>query len=138
MGGFEGLLDRYPQAVPTNVSAIVVNTTCHWPDPQSFRMLRDVDDDYMPWLGFLLGQTPSSLWYWCTDQVIDFYLAKDLCIRYTRQIDYAALTSRQFKHCVNDHFYFQSTFQLLLSLNIDGSEKSLLPENFAGSVFIHK
>ena len=69
MGGFQGLLDKYPQAVPTNVSAIVVNTTCHWPDRQAFRMLRDVDDDYMPWLGFLLGQTPGSIWYWCADQV---------------------------------------------------------------------
>lgn len=70
IGGFQGLLDKYPQAVPTNVSAIVPNTTCHWPDRQAFRMLRDVDDDYMPWLGFLLGQTPASIWYWCTDQVI--------------------------------------------------------------------
>ncbi|KAL8590951.1 hypothetical protein ACOMHN_040637 [Nucella lapillus] len=70
IGGFQGLLDRYPQAVPTNVSAIVPNTTCHWPDTQAFRMLRDVDDDYMPWLGFLLGQTPGSIWYWCADQVI--------------------------------------------------------------------
>ena len=69
VGGFRGLLDKYPQAVPTNVSAIVVNTTCHWPDRQAFRMLRDVDDDYMPWLGFLLGQTPGSIWYWCADQV---------------------------------------------------------------------
>jgi len=32
-------------------------------------MLRSVDDDYMPWLGFLLGQTPGSIWYWCADQV---------------------------------------------------------------------
>ncbi|XP_076451807.1 sodium/myo-inositol cotransporter-like [Babylonia areolata] len=70
VGGFQGLLERYPQAVPLNVSAIVVNSTCHWPDTQAFRMLRDVDDDYMPWLGFLLGQTPGSIWYWCTDQVI--------------------------------------------------------------------
>ncbi|KAK7480840.1 hypothetical protein BaRGS_00027926 [Batillaria attramentaria] len=70
IGGFSGLLEKYPQAVPTNVSAIVVNTTCHWPDRNAFRMLRDVDDDYMPWLGFLLGQTPGSIWYWCTDQVI--------------------------------------------------------------------
>ncbi|KAK7094087.1 sodium/myo-inositol cotransporter-like [Littorina saxatilis] len=70
IGGFEGLLEKYPQAVPRNVSAIAVNETCHWPDRQAFRMLRDVDDDYMPWLGFLLGQTPGSIWYWCADQVI--------------------------------------------------------------------
>ncbi|XP_041378394.1 sodium/myo-inositol cotransporter-like isoform X2 [Gigantopelta aegis] len=70
IGGFSGLLEKYPQAVPKNVSAIVVNETCHYPDKQAFRMLRDADDDYMPWLGFLLGQTPGSIWYWCADQVI--------------------------------------------------------------------
>ncbi|XP_041377862.1 sodium/glucose cotransporter 4-like [Gigantopelta aegis] len=70
VGGFSGLLEKYPQAVPRNVSAIVVNQTCHYPDKEAFRMLRDVDDDYMPWLGFLLGQTPGSIWYWCADQVI--------------------------------------------------------------------
>ncbi|XP_046336369.2 sodium/myo-inositol cotransporter-like [Haliotis rufescens] len=70
IGGFSGLLEKYPQAVPTNVSAIVPGTTCHHPDKQAFRMLRGAGDDYMPWLGFLLGQTPGSIWYWCTDQVI--------------------------------------------------------------------
>ena len=69
VGGFSGLLEKYPQAVPKNVSAIVVNQTCHYPDRQAFRMLRDVGDDYMPWLGFLLGQTSGSIWYWCADQV---------------------------------------------------------------------
>ncbi|XP_046556701.1 sodium/myo-inositol cotransporter-like [Haliotis rubra] len=70
IGGFSGLLEKYPQAVPTNVSAIVPGTTCHHPDKQAFRMLRGATDDYMPWLGFLIGQTPGSIWYWCTDQVI--------------------------------------------------------------------
>ncbi|XP_046559241.1 sodium/myo-inositol cotransporter-like [Haliotis rubra] len=70
IGGFSGLLEKYPQAVPTNVSAIVPGTTCHHPDKQAFRMLRGATDDYMPWLGFLLGQTPGSIWYWCIDQVI--------------------------------------------------------------------
>ncbi|XP_071110603.1 sodium/myo-inositol cotransporter-like [Haliotis cracherodii] len=70
IGGFSGLLEKYPQAVPTNVSAIVPGTACHHPDKQAFRMLRGAGDDYMPWLGFLLGQTPGSIWYWCTDQVL--------------------------------------------------------------------
>ncbi|XP_067658524.1 sodium/myo-inositol cotransporter-like [Haliotis asinina] len=70
IGGFSGLLEKYPQAVPTNVTAIVPGTTCHHPDKQAFRMLRGATDDYMPWLGFLIGQTPGSIWYWCTDQVI--------------------------------------------------------------------
>ena len=32
-------------------------------------MLRGVADTEMPWLGFFLGQTPASIWYWCSDQV---------------------------------------------------------------------
>ena len=24
----------------------------------------------MPWPGFLLGQTPASIWYWCADQIM--------------------------------------------------------------------
>ncbi|KAK3102789.1 hypothetical protein FSP39_013921 [Pinctada imbricata] len=69
IGGYEGLVKKYPEAM-TNESFRIPNTTCHEPDKNAFRMLREADDDYMPWLGFLLGQTPSSIWYWCTDQVI--------------------------------------------------------------------
>ncbi|XP_067658209.1 sodium/myo-inositol cotransporter-like [Haliotis asinina] len=70
IGGFSGLLEKYPQAVPTNVTAIVPGTTCHHPDKQAFRMLRGATDDYVPWVGFVLGQTAGSIWYWCADQVI--------------------------------------------------------------------
>lgn len=66
VGGLQGLYEKYPVAEP---EVRIPNTTCHQTDPQAFKMLRDVDDDYMPWLGFLLGQTPGSIWYWCTDQV---------------------------------------------------------------------
>lgn len=27
-------------------------------------------DEDIPWPGFILGQTPASIWYWCADQVI--------------------------------------------------------------------
>ena len=68
VGGYSGLVKQYPQAM-TNETFRIPNTTCHEPDPNAFRMLRDANDDYMPWAGFLLGQTPGSIWYWCTDQV---------------------------------------------------------------------
>ncbi|KAL5013821.1 hypothetical protein ScPMuIL_008091 [Solemya velum] len=69
VGGYGGMVEQYSVAM-TNESFRLPNETCHEPDKQSFRMLRDLDDDYMPWLGFLLGQTPGSIWYWCADQVI--------------------------------------------------------------------
>ncbi|XP_063410752.1 sodium/myo-inositol cotransporter-like [Mytilus trossulus] len=71
IGGYDGLVRRYnSEEASTNVSYRLPNTTCHEPDPNAFRMLREADDDYMPWPGFLLGQTPGSIWYWCADQVI--------------------------------------------------------------------
>jgi len=32
-------------------------------------MLREPTDPDVPWPAFLFGQTPASIWYWCTDQV---------------------------------------------------------------------
>ncbi|TPP57400.1 Sodium:myo inositol cotransporter, partial [Fasciola gigantica] len=43
---------------------------CSLPSTQAFRLLRGVNDPDMPWLGFLLGQTPASIWYWCADQMM--------------------------------------------------------------------
>lgn len=39
------------------------------PKENSFQMLRPINDPELPWLGFLLGQTPASIWYWCSDQM---------------------------------------------------------------------
>uniref|UniRef100_A0A0X3NWJ4 Sodium/myo-inositol cotransporter n=3 Tax=Schistocephalus solidus TaxID=70667 RepID=A0A0X3NWJ4_SCHSO len=44
--------------------------TCRLPSSKAFVMLRGVSDPEMPWLGFLLGQTPASIWYWCADQMM--------------------------------------------------------------------
>uniref|UniRef100_A0A665W3Z1 Sodium/myo-inositol cotransporter n=1 Tax=Echeneis naucrates TaxID=173247 RepID=A0A665W3Z1_ECHNA len=58
VGGFEGPL---------------CNESCHHhlnPKPDALRILRGPRDPDLPWPGFLLGQTPASIWYWCTDQVI--------------------------------------------------------------------
>ncbi|CAL8322329.1 unnamed protein product [Merluccius merluccius] len=76
VGGLDGVRTKYMQAVP-NVSAIIAsgnfsyNPSCHIePKPNSLRILRDPLDEDIPWPGFLLGQTPASIWYWCADQVI--------------------------------------------------------------------
>ncbi|KAJ8246689.1 hypothetical protein GJAV_G00254310 [Gymnothorax javanicus] len=76
VGGLEGVRTKYMQATP-NVTAILAqnnftytNTCRIHPKPNSLQMLRGPLDEDIPWPGFLLGQTPASLWYWCTDQVI--------------------------------------------------------------------
>jgi solute carrier family 5 (sodium/myo-inositol cotransporter), member 3 len=67
LGGFNGLWREYPLARP-NVT--VPNTTCHEPHEHWNKMLASAHDDYMPWAGFVFGQMPGQIWYWCTDQVI--------------------------------------------------------------------
>ncbi|XP_034042798.1 sodium/myo-inositol cotransporter [Thalassophryne amazonica] len=76
VGGLEGVRTKYMQAIP-NVSAIVAsgnfsysNSCSIEPKPDSLRMLRGPLDEDIPWPGFLFGQTPASIWYWCADQVI--------------------------------------------------------------------
>ena len=68
VGGYSGLRTKYMNAMAKEV--IVGNVTCGGvPRPDSFVMLRDPGHSDMPWPGFLLGQTPASVWYWCADQV---------------------------------------------------------------------
>ncbi|KAM4795083.1 sodium/myo-inositol cotransporter [Rhinophrynus dorsalis] len=76
IGGFEEVKRRYMLATP-NVTSILLthnftNTnSCHVsPKPDSLKMLREANDEDIPWPGFILGQTPASVWYWCADQVI--------------------------------------------------------------------
>ncbi|XP_067117029.1 sodium/myo-inositol cotransporter-like [Osmerus mordax] len=78
VGGLEGVWTKYMQATP-NVTAILLaspsnltySSSCHiTPKPQSLKVLRGPLDPDLPWPGFILGQTPASIWYWCADQVI--------------------------------------------------------------------
>ncbi|XP_074482960.1 sodium/myo-inositol cotransporter-like [Sebastes fasciatus] len=77
VGGFEGVWTKYMQASP-NITAILLSSpnltyseSCHLhPKPDALKMLRGPRDPDLPWPGFLLGQTPASIWYWCADQVI--------------------------------------------------------------------
>ncbi|XP_039259176.2 sodium/myo-inositol cotransporter-like [Styela clava] len=69
VGGYEGMKEEYMDAIPQ--STIDGKTKgCGVPYNDSFVMLREPSDENMPWIGFLIGQTPASIWYWCTDQVI--------------------------------------------------------------------
>ncbi|XP_042370340.1 sodium/myo-inositol cotransporter-like, partial [Plectropomus leopardus] len=67
------------QATP-NITGILLSSpnltyseSCHLhlhPKPDALKILRGPRDPDLPWPGFLLGQTPASIWYWCADQVI--------------------------------------------------------------------
>ena len=46
------------------------NGTCGLPRDDAWTILREPLHSDMPWPGFLLGQTPASIWYWCADQMM--------------------------------------------------------------------
>ncbi|KAI2809155.1 Sodium/myo-inositol cotransporter [Blomia tropicalis] len=68
IGGFGNLFEKYMAAIPNPIPANL--TQCAMPKEDSFLMLRSLSDPDMPWLGFILGQTPASIWYWCADQMM--------------------------------------------------------------------
>ncbi|KFM56539.1 Sodium/myo-inositol cotransporter, partial [Stegodyphus mimosarum] len=67
VGGISGLQEKYMQAIP---SQRINGTDCGIPKEDAWMILRSWDDPDMPWFGFLIGQTPASIWYWCTDQMM--------------------------------------------------------------------
>ncbi|CAL4225733.1 unnamed protein product, partial [Meganyctiphanes norvegica] len=69
VGGYKELQTKYLTAIP---SILVANSTCGIPRSDSWQMLQSANPKVsnIPWLGFLLGQTPASIWYWCADQMM--------------------------------------------------------------------
>ncbi|XP_058267177.1 sodium/glucose cotransporter 1 [Hemibagrus wyckioides] len=68
VGGYEGLQEKYMQAIPSVVGNI--SSECYTPRPDSFHIFRDPLIGDMPWPGLIFGLTIQAAWYWCTDQVI--------------------------------------------------------------------
>ncbi|XP_071885616.1 sodium/glucose cotransporter 2-like isoform X2 [Anas platyrhynchos] len=64
VGGLPSLWQRFPLALPHNVSG-----PCPSPRALALRLLRPPGTD-LPWPGLLLGLGVTAGWYWCTDQVI--------------------------------------------------------------------
>ena len=61
IGGISELFDKYMNAIPSQVP--INMTMCAAPSKHSFQLLRPMDDPEIPWLGFILGQTSASIWY---------------------------------------------------------------------------
>ncbi|XP_069567966.1 sodium/myo-inositol cotransporter-like [Brachyistius frenatus] len=72
VGGLEGVRTKYMQATPNFTNLTIPESCVHQlsPKPDALKILRGPMDTDLPWPGFLLGQTPASIWYWCADQVI--------------------------------------------------------------------
>ncbi|XP_070606464.1 sodium/myo-inositol cotransporter [Erythrolamprus reginae] len=76
VGGFEEVKRRYMLSKPNITSILLTHNLSNTnycnadPKPDALKMLREPTDEDIPWPGFILGQTPASVWYWCADQVI--------------------------------------------------------------------
>lgn len=78
-----GVWTKYMEATP-NITAILLSSpnltyseSCFahvQPKPDSLRILRGPRDPDIPWPGFLLGQTPASIWYLSGLTTSDLYL----------------------------------------------------------------
>ncbi|KAH0512734.1 Sodium/myo-inositol cotransporter 2 [Microtus ochrogaster] len=64
----EGLKDQYFSALASNRSE---NCSCGLPREDAFHIFRDPVTSDLPWPGILFGMSVPSLWYWCTDQVLE-------------------------------------------------------------------
>ncbi|ESO97756.1 hypothetical protein LOTGIDRAFT_203052 [Lottia gigantea] len=76
VGGYENLVKEYFEAWPNTTKAnIGLNnnysyTDCGKPPANAMNFIRAADDGSLPWPGIFFGLTISSIWYWCSDQVI--------------------------------------------------------------------
>jgi sodium/glucose cotransporter 1/sodium/glucose cotransporter 9 len=75
VGGYEELQHRFMSAYPNTTLQNMDNDsypyrTCGIPTEYSYNMMRPSDDSDLPWPGVTFGLLISSIWYWCSDQVI--------------------------------------------------------------------
>ncbi|XP_076472931.1 sodium/glucose cotransporter 4-like [Babylonia areolata] len=75
VGGYEMLRKKYFEAYPNTTLVNWDNgsypyTKCGIPPENSWNLIRSPEDGDLPWPGVMFGLTISSVWYWCSDQVI--------------------------------------------------------------------
>ncbi|XP_069135421.1 sodium/glucose cotransporter 4-like [Argopecten irradians] len=77
VGGYEQLIKKYFDAWPNTTRLNYANiynnysyAKCGIPPDNAMHLMRSADDGSLPWPGIMFGLTISSIWYWCSDQVI--------------------------------------------------------------------
>nr|ARQ84971.1 sodium:glucose cotransporter 1-like protein [Tridacna squamosa] len=74
VGGYEEVVKRYFEAWPKTTRDNYGTNDSYWecgiPPDNSMNLIRSYDDGSLPWPGIMFGLTISSIWYWCSDQVI--------------------------------------------------------------------
>ncbi|KAL6041088.1 hypothetical protein STEG23_008928 [Scotinomys teguina] len=71
VGGYQGLLNKYFQAIPnmTQQGNWTAKPQCYMPRLDAFHIFRSSVSGDIPWPGLVLGATTVSLFYGCADQI---------------------------------------------------------------------
>ncbi|KAK3785329.1 hypothetical protein RRG08_045555 [Elysia crispata] len=76
VGGYQELEHKFFSAFPNTTRVHLGKddnysyTDCGKPPSNSYKLVRAADDGDLPWPGVFFGLAISSVWYWCSDQVI--------------------------------------------------------------------
>ncbi|KAK7085166.1 hypothetical protein SK128_008085 [Halocaridina rubra] len=72
VGGFYGLVEKYPYAVASIRAFDASNHSCGEPPEDYMSLLRTLEPgkSNYPWIGMVFGMGILELWYWCMDQVM--------------------------------------------------------------------
>lgn len=72
VGGYEAFMQKYMEAIPSNISYgnTLVDPKCYTPREDAFHIFRDAVTGDLPWPGIIFGLSIIAMWYWCTDQVL--------------------------------------------------------------------
>ncbi|CEM10996.1 unnamed protein product [Vitrella brassicaformis CCMP3155] len=68
VGGYWGLIEKYPMAIASDTESAVGD--CGQPRDDYWILLRDSWGSDIPMAGFVFGQSLSSIWHWCADQMM--------------------------------------------------------------------
>nr|XP_042121968.1 sodium/glucose cotransporter 1-like isoform X2 [Peromyscus maniculatus bairdii] len=71
VGGYQGLVNKYSQAIPnvTQQGNWTAKPQCYMPRPDAFHIFRSCVSGDIPWPALILGATTVSLFYGCADQI---------------------------------------------------------------------
>nr|WLN44353.1 AAT13 [Sinonovacula rivularis] len=70
VGGWDGLISRYPLAAANNTLANQSFYQCGMPREDAFHIWRDPTSGDIPWPGAAIGLTLLGLYVWCQEQII--------------------------------------------------------------------
>uniref|UniRef100_A0A2K6GPA6 Solute carrier family 5 member 4 n=1 Tax=Propithecus coquereli TaxID=379532 RepID=A0A2K6GPA6_PROCO len=96
VGGYESFMEKYMNAIPSIVEGdnLTIDARCYTPQVDSFHLFQDPVSGDIPWPGMILGIFITSLWYWCTDQVI---VQRCLCGKDMSHVKAACITCAYLK-----------------------------------------